>query len=147
MYGDTSVMRRRAAQLREQGADVRATADHLAGQAEQVTWTGRAADAMRERVRDRAAQLRDCASRHEGAADALERHLHDVDGVKDSIVEVERRATALVTDALTRIARVDAYDDPEGVQRTASEEDRLLAAFDPPPPGHRDWLSVELPGL
>src|SRR5688500_12159789 len=73
MYGDTAVIRRRVSQLREQGTDIRALADQLVGQAEQVTWRGRAADAMRERVRDRAAQLRDCAGRHEGAADALER--------------------------------------------------------------------------
>lgn len=147
MYGDTSVMRKRAAQLRDQGADVRATADHLAGQAEQVTWTGRAADAMRERVRDRAARLRDCASRHEAAADALEQHLQQVDDTMDTIARVERRVASLVADARTRVARADSHDDPDGVHRTASEEDSRLASFDPPPPGHRDWLTVELPGL
>ena len=147
MYGDTSVMRKRAAQLRDQGADVRATADHLAGQAEQVTWTGRAADAMRERVRDRAAQLRDCASRHEGAADALEQHLQEIDDTVDAIAQIERKATSLVADARTRVARNDSSDDPDGVHRTASEEDQQLASFTPPPAGHRDWLTVELPGL
>jgi hypothetical protein len=147
MYGDTAVIRRRVSQLREQGTDIRALADHLVGQAEQVTWRGRAADAMRERVRDRAAQLRDCAGLHEGAADALERHLLDVDTAKDAIAQVERRATALVADARTRVARVDAHDDPAGVERRASEEDLALAAFTPPPSGHRDWLTVELPGL
>lgn len=138
MYGDTSVMRKRASQLRDQGADIRATADHLVGRAEQVAWTGRAADAMRERVRDRAAQLRDCASHHEGAADALEQHLREVDGTKDAIAQIERKATSLVTDARTRVARTDAHDDPA---------DQQLIAFTPPPAGHRDWLTVELPGL
>lgn len=147
MYGDTSVMRKRVSQLREQGTDIRAMADHLVGQADQISWTGRAADAMRERVRDRAAQLRDCASGHEGAADALEQHLQEVDGAKDAIAQVERKATSLVADARTRVARVEAHDDPDGVERRASEEDRQLAAFTPPPSGHRDWLSVELPGL
>ena len=147
MYGDTAVIRRRVSQLREQGTDIRALADHLVGQAEQVTWLGRAADAMRERVHDRAAQLRDCAGRHEGAADALERHLQDVDTTKDAIVQVERRATSLVADARTRVARVETYDDPAGVERQATDEDRALAAFTPPPSGHRDWLTVELPGL
>jgi len=147
MYGDTAVMRKRVSQLREQGANVRATADHLVGQAEQVTWTGRAADAMRERVRDRAAQLRDCASRHEGAADALEDHLQEVDGSVDAIAQIERKASSLVADAHSRIARVDAHDDPDGVQRTATDEDQLLASFSPPPAGHRDWLTVELPGI
>ena len=147
MYGDTAVIRKRVSQLREQGTDIRSLADHLVGQAEQVTWTGRAADAMRERARDRASQLRDCASHHEGAADALEHHLQDVDGTKDAIAQIERRATSLVADARTRIAQIDAYDAPEGVTRQATDEDRVLAAFSPPPSGHRDWLTVELPGL
>lgn len=147
MYGDTAVMRKRVSQLREQGTDIRAMADHLVGQAEQVSWNGRAADAMRERVRDRAAQLRDCASHHEGAADALEHHLQQVDGTKDAIAQVERKATSLVVDARTRVARVDAYDDPADVQRTASEEDRQLASSTLPPTGHRDWLTLEIPGL
>ena len=147
MYGDTAVMRKRVSQLREQGADVRATADHLVGQAEQVAWIGRAADAMRERVRDRAAQLRECASHHEGAADALEHHLQEVDGCKDAIAQIERKVSSLVADAHSRVARVDTYDDPDGVQRTATDEDQLLASFSPPPAGHRDWLTVELPGI
>lgn len=147
MYGDTSVMRRRASQLRDQGADIRATADLLVGRAEQVTWTGRAADAMRERVGDRAARLRDCASHHEGAADALEQHLREVDGTQEAIAQIERRASTLVADARTRVARIDSVDDPDGAQRTASEEDQVLASFSPPPTGHRDWLTVDLPGL
>jgi len=147
MYGDTAAMRKHAAALREQGADIRAMADHLVGQAEQIGWAGRAAEAMRERVRQRAAHLRGCASSHDGTADALERHLHDVDRAKDAIAEVERKATSLVADAQTRVARVDTYDDPEGVERRATDEDRALAAFTPPPSGHRDWLTLELPGL
>ena len=65
MYGDTGVMRKRAAQLREQAGDIRSLADHLVAQTEGVAWTGRAADAMRERVRDRAAQLREVAAAHD----------------------------------------------------------------------------------
>lgn len=147
MYGDTAVMRRHAAALREQGADIRAMADHLVGQAEQIGWTGRAAEAMRQRVRDRAAQLRSCASSHDGAADALERHLQETDRTKDAIAEIERKATSLIADAQTRVARVEAYDDPSGVERSPSDDDRRLAGFSPPPSGHRDWLTVELPGL
>ena len=146
MYGDTAVMRRHAAALRDQAADIRATADLLVGRAEQIGWAGRAAEAMRERVRERAAQLRGCASSHEGAADALERHLHEVDRSKDAIAEIERRATSLIADARTRAARM-ASDDPDGVDRRSSDEDDALLAFTPPPPGHRDWLAVELPGL
>ena len=146
MYGDTAVMRRHAAALRDQAADIRVTADLLVGRAEQISWAGRAAEAMRERVRERAAQLRGCASSHEGAADALERHLHEVDRSKDAIAEIERRATSLIADARTRAARTTS-DDPDGVDHRFSDEDDALLAFTPPPPGHRDWLAVELPGL
>lgn len=146
MYGDTAVMRRHAAALRDQAADIRATADLLVGRAEQIGWAGRAAEAMRERVRERAAQLRGCASSHEGAADALERHLHEVDRSKDAIAEIERRAASLIADARTRAARTTS-DDPDGVDHRFSDEDDALLAFTPPPPGHRDWLAVELPGL
>lgn len=146
MYGDTAVMRRRVAQLREQGADLRTLADQLVGRSDQVTWRGRAADAMRERIRDRASQLRACASRHEIAADALDGHLQDVDAIKDAIAQIERRAEGMVADARTRLARVRT-DSTDGSTRTLSEEDRALAEFSPPPPGHRDWLAVELPGL
>ena len=46
MYGDTAVMRRHAATLRDQAADIRAAADLLVGRAEQISWAGRAAEAM-----------------------------------------------------------------------------------------------------
>ena len=62
MYGDTAAMRKRAAQLREQGTDVRALADRLVASVEALAWTGRAANDMRARVQDRANHLRDCAS-------------------------------------------------------------------------------------
>ncbi len=147
MYGDTAVMRRHASALRDQAAEIRATADLLVGRAEQIGWAGRAAEAMRERVRERAAQLRGCASSHEGAADSLERHLHEVDRGKDAIAEIERRTASLIVDARTRVARVASAGDPDGVDRRPSDEDDTLLAFTPPPPGHRDWLAVELPGL
>jgi hypothetical protein len=147
MYGDTGVMRRRAAQLREQGTDLRAMADHLVSRTEAVAWSGRAADAMRERIRERAAHLRESAARHDVAAETLERHAHEVDALKDAIHATERRATALVEDARTRVARLQAADDPDGVRREPAPADRALTAFDPPPPGHKDWLGVSLPGL
>ena len=144
MYGDTDVMRRRAAELREQGIDLRALADRLVAQTEHVGWTGRAAVALDDRVRTRAAHLRDVAARHDTAAEALELHLDEVEGLQEAIAGIERKAAALVADARTRIARLGHADD---VHVTPDPEDERLAAFTPPPPGHRDWLAVELPGL
>jgi hypothetical protein len=126
MYGDSGAMRRRAAQLREQGEEIRLAADRLVARTEAVPWTGRAADAMRERIHERASHLRDVASRHEAAAESLERHLLEVDALKDDIAARERRAEALVQDA---------------------PRDAAVAAFTPPPAGHKDWLTAELPGL
>ena len=146
MYGDTAVIRRRVDQLREQGADVRSMADLLVGRAEQIGWNGRAAEAMRERVRDRAARLREAAGRHDSAADALERHLQEVTSTGDAIDRVERRVLALVADARGRLERLE-REAVDGVEVRASDDDRQLLAFDPPPSGHRDWLAVELPGL
>ncbi|MEI5676437.1 MULTISPECIES: hypothetical protein [Nocardioides] len=117
MYGDTEVMRRRAGQLREQAVDLRSLADRVVAQTEAVAWSGRAADSLRERVRDRATHLRRSAARHEAAAESLERHLLEVDRLKELIAESEQQATRL---------------DPD--------------SFAAPPPGHRGWLSTALPG-
>ena len=120
MYGDSEVMRKQAGRLREQADTIRSLADHLVAQAETVAWSGRAGDAMRERIRERAAGLRETASRHDTAADTLEAHTVLVDELKDSIAANERRATALL-------------------------EDGALPQFEPPAPGHKDWLAVSLP--
>jgi hypothetical protein len=120
MYGETDVVRRHAARLREQGEDIRALADQLVSRSESLHWSGRAADAMRERVRERAARLREAAVRHETAAVALEAHCAEVDGLKDAILDAERRSRALVADG-------------------------VLDDFDGPAPGHKDWLGVTLP--
>lgn len=121
MYGDTDVMRKRGAELREQGVDLRSLADQLVARTEGVGWTGRAADALVVRIRERAAHLRDVAARHETAAESLVAHTAEVDRLKDAIAAAERRAERLAEDG--------------------------AAAFAPPPPGHKDWLAVDLPGL
>lgn len=146
MYGDTGVMRRRAGQLREQGGDIRRQADQLVSQMDAIAWSGRAADAMRERIRDRASQLRDVASRHDRAAESLERHQHEVESLKERIATAQHRAENLAADAQERLDRL-AADDRDGVHREPVDADRVLAGFAPPPPGHKDWLTVELPGL
>jgi hypothetical protein len=121
MYGDSEVMRKHVGRLREQADEIRSLADHIVAKAEAVAWPGRAGDAMRERIRDRAARLRETAGRHDTAADTLESHTLMVDELKDSIAENERRATALL-------------------------EDGALPRFEAPAPGHKDWLAVSLPG-
>lgn len=127
MYGDTDVMRKRGAELREQSVDLRALADRLVARTEGVGWTGRAADALTVRIRERAAHLRDVAARHDTAADSLDAHVLEVDRLKDVIAAAERRAARIAEDA-------------------PGEPADAAAAFVPPPPGHRDWLTVDLPG-
>jgi hypothetical protein len=148
MYGDSDVMRRRADQLREQAVDLRALADQLVAQTEAIGWTGRAADSMRERVRERATHLRTAAAQHETAADSVDRHVQEVVTLKDAIAATERKATTLVADARTRVARVEAANEAEpDVRRVPDPGDQTLAGFSPPPSGHKDWLAVSLPGL
>src|SRR4051794_33266674 len=139
MYGDTVVMRRRAGQLREQGTDIRAAADRLVARSEAVPWPGRAADAMRKRVKERATHLRAAAHAHDTAADSLERHLAEVDRLKEAIAESERRLGGQVVEAQHH-AGARSYDDSG-----ATDRDRALATLTLPPSGHADWLSLELP--
>lgn len=148
MYGDSEIIRRRASQLRDQGADVRALADELVARIEGLGWTGRAADAMRERVTDRASHLRLAAERHTGAADALAAHAESVDAVREEIAGTAARVGALVADARARIAAIAARNEAgDGPQVAPDPLDETLAAFTPPPAGHRDWLAVDIPGL
>ncbi|MGY2700833.1 hypothetical protein [Nocardioides sp. HB32] len=120
MYGETDVMRKRATQLREQGIEIRRMADRLVARTEAVGWTGRAADALAIRIRDRASRLHDVAARHDAAAESLEAHLLEVERLKDAIDDAEHRARHLAEDGVP---------------------------FSPPPPGHKDWLALDLPGL
>lgn len=147
MYGDTEVIRKQVARLREQGGDIRTMADHLVAQVEGIAWSGRAADTMRERMRDRAGRLREVAGRHDTAADSLEKHVGEVDTAKETITSTERRARALIGDAEGRIAAIRAQDGLDDVRRTPDPVDEDLVAFTPPEPGHKDWLSIDLPGL
>ena len=140
MYGDTAVGRKRVAQLREQSGDIRALAARLVSQAEAAPWHGKAADAMRERIKERANHLRTAAAHHETAAESLAKHLGEVDSLKEAIDTRSRKATTLVEDARTRTSEA-------APGAAADESDSAVLAFDPPPAGHRDWLTVDLPGL
>lgn len=144
MYGDTAAGRKRVAQLREQSGDIRALASRLVSQAEAVPWHGKAADSMRERIKERAHHLHTAAAHHETAADSLARHLGEVDSLKEAIDTRSHKATTLVEDARTRASEADTRADGSP---TADGTDDALLAFDPPPAGHKDWLTLELPGL
>lgn len=148
MYGDSATIRRRATQLRDQGADVRALADQLVARVEGLGWSGRAAEAMQQRVTDRATHLRVAADRHVAAADALGDHAEAVDVTTEEIATAQARISAMVADAQARIAAVAAANErSDGPQVSPDPVDELLAGFVPPPAGHRDWLAVDLPGL
>ena len=142
MYGDTTVIRRLARVLREQGADIRAEADALVGRAEAVPWTGLAADAMRALSRTHAGDLRACANAHEDAADALDRHAREVDHLKDLIAAIERSVVHLVDSighGLSSLAHgLAGHVVPDAV-------DHWLDHFDAPPHGCKEWLEVQLP--
>ena len=140
MYGDTVVMRKRAGQLRERGADIRAAAERLVARSEAVPWRGRAADAMRERVKERAGHLRAAAHAHDTAADSLDRHVAEVDRLKESIAEAERRLGGQIVEAQHHV-EATSYDEP-----AATDHDRALATVTLPLSGHADWLTLELPG-
>lgn len=142
MYGDTLVMCRCAGQLREQGADIRATADQLVARSEAIPWRGRAADAMRARVKERAHHLRAVAHAHDTAADSLERHLSEVDRLKESMGENERRLSGELAEARSRVTASGRGDSAASV----TDRDQILAPVEPPPTGHADWLTLELPG-
>jgi hypothetical protein len=140
MYGDTDAIRGLARTMREQGAALRSQADRLLMRAETAHWEGLAADAMRARVRVQVGGMRRTAELSDDAALALERHADEVDRLKALIAAIERKVMALVAAAKDRLAGLVSSVLPDPV-------DELLDRFVPPPPGHRDWLLVDLPGL
>jgi hypothetical protein len=133
MYGDTGTIRALAARLRERADEIRTEAALLAARAEQVPWQGLAAEAMRCHARERAGALAHTAALHDDAADALDRHAREVDRVKDLIAAIEHKVRGLLSGLRDRLV-------PDAL-------DGLLHRFVPPPPGSREWLGVDLPGL
>jgi hypothetical protein len=140
MYGDTDAIRGLARTMRDLGAALRSEAADLCTRAEAVPWEGLAADAMRARVRAQTGALQGTADLADMAATALERHADEVDRRKALIAAIEHTAMALVSAAKDRLAGLIDHLVPDSV-------DEVLARFVPPPPGHRDWLTVDLPGL
>ena len=130
MYGDPNAIRRLAAGLREQAGEIRGEADRLVARTDAAGWLGRGGDALRDRARGRALDLRRAATVHDDAAEALERHAHEVDRLQRLIEEIEGRARRLLDTARDRLD-----DWVSG----------WLDAFDPPPRGSVRWLEVEVP--
>lgn len=124
MDGETTVIRRRAAELRERAMEIRTEADRLVARTDAAGWLGQAGDALHHRVRERSVALRRTAGRHEDAADALERHAREVDRVQALIEAIERRAHRLLASAGGWFGHLDL-----------------------PAPGSVGWLHVEVPGL
>jgi uncharacterized protein YukE len=147
VYGDTAVIRRRAAELRERAEEIRSEADALVARTDGVGWLGQAGDALRDRVRQRSSGLRRAAALHDDAADALERHAREVERLQRLIEEVERRVRRLVDAARSRLSGLAGALEA-GLHALGSDDaDRWWAGFDPPPHGSRRWLEVEVPGL
>ncbi len=148
MYGDTGVIRRLATQMAEQGTEIRADADQLVKSSQLVVWEGRAAQAMRERMAERAVALRTTADEHDDAARALRHHADEVDRLKDLIREIAHRVRGLFVGARSRLASLadKAIDLVKSI--TPDPVDEMLSSFQPPPEGHKDWLDVpdQLPG-
>jgi hypothetical protein len=142
MYGDTTAIRLRARELRRAGDQIRADAQMITTRAAEVPWQGVAADAMRALVLHRTASLHRTADLHDAAALDLEEHADAVDRVKRLIAAIERAVMALIAAARDRISGVLG-----AVGELVDPIDELLDRFVPPPSGHRDWLSVHVPGL
>jgi uncharacterized protein YukE len=147
MYGDATAIRHLARQLRDRAGEIRDAATRLERHIDAVAWQGVAADAMRHQTGLQLQLLRQTAGLHDDAADALERHADEVQRLQDLIAAIERRVTALIDGARSRIAEVGRGVLSGLLGRGPDPVDELLAAFHPPPPGHLAWLSVDLPGL
>ncbi len=142
MYGDTGVIRRLARQMSDQGADIRSDADQLVKASQLVVWDGRAAQAMRERMAQRAIALRTAAAEHDDAARALRHHADEVDRLKDLIREIAQRVRGLVEAARSRLAGLADRALDLVTTITPDPVDEMLSSFQAPPEGHKAWLDV-----
>lgn len=142
MYGDTTVIRRLADRMQDQGSDIRRDADGLVSASHHVLWEGRAARAMRERMTERAVALRRTADQHDHAAQVLRHHADEVDRLKDLIRDIAHRVRGLVEGARSRLAGLAALAADLVRSVTPDPVDELLVSFRPPPEGHKDWLAV-----
>lgn len=137
MYGDPDAIRGLARALRDRADEIRDQAARLSASAVEVPWEGCSADAMRHRLRSQVDALFRTARLHDDAAEALDRHAREVERLQDLIAAIERRAMHLLDAARDTITGL--------VDKVTGND--LLDRFVPPPPGSREWLTVDLPGL
>jgi hypothetical protein len=133
-------MRRDADDIAVQAEDLRREADRVAHAAETVAWHSVAADAMRAQMRERAGEIRGAATRFDDAAAALRAHAAEVEERLELIAAIENKVRGLVAGAWDRAGDIAG----KVVDALTPDElfDEELRRFDPPPPGHKDWLSV-----
>jgi hypothetical protein len=134
--------------MSEQGTEIRGDADQLVKASQLVVWDGRAAQAMRERMAERAVALRKSADEHDDGAQAMRHHADEVDRLKDLIRDIANRVRGLIEGAKSRLA--DLADKALDLIKKVTPDpiDEMLSSFQPPPEGHKDWLDVpdQLPG-
>ena len=147
MYGDATALRDLARRLSDRAEEIRRSAARLERLIDGVAWEGLAADAMRHQTGLQLRALGHAAQLHDDAAHALLRHAREVQRLQDLIAVIERRVAGLIDAARSRIAAVGRGLIDGLIGRRPDPVDELLDRFRPPPPGHRDWLSVRLPGL
>jgi hypothetical protein len=102
MYGEMRQLRARASVLRDNGDEIRARAKSLLAQAESMSWSSKAGDALRASIRNLAHDLGGQAQLLEDAATALEVHARAVDETKALIAATQK----WVSDAWNRAAHV-----------------------------------------
>lgn len=133
-------MRRDADDIAAQAQDLRREADRVVHAAESVAWHSVAADAMRASMRERAAQIHGAATRYDDAADALRAHAAEVEERLAAIAAIERKVRGMIASAWDRAGDIAG----KVVDALTPDElfDDVLRRFEPPAPGHKDWLAV-----
>jgi len=142
MYGDPGEIRAVAARLRSLAGDTRAQ-QQLVVSAEGVEWRSAAADAFREELAERAAQVSRCAGELVDAASAVDRHADAVEARIAAIQAAEAWARQEIAE-LRRTASAVADGVVDGVKDLAAGAwDRLRRLpADLPSAGSVDWLEV-----
>lgn len=151
MYGDPGVIRSLATDLRDEAIELRAEAGRLVAHAADARWVGLSADRMRERVGEKAADLRDHATRLDDAAEKMDAHAQEVEELLALIAAIQTKVKNLIAGAIDRLQDVGnaLLDAGKDLLSGKNPLDDLLANFSPPPDGHKDWLDVpdQLPGV